>query len=796
MTPQQFQRVAAVFAMARAAGVGERAALLDRECAGDSALRAEVESLLARDGSTEDWATAPPVPTAPPTGGGAPTIDDRLRASPMAMRPPEVEGYRIIGPLGEGGMGTVWRAMQLGTRREVALKLMGRATLGSRRAHARFEREVELAATLEHPHIARVYDAALHEGVYHYAMELVEGGVPLREFVESRKLTRRQILELVAMVCRAVQHAHQKGIIHRDLKPSNILATPDGAPKLVDFGLARLIGSDDADDAITLSGEISGTPAYMAPEQARGESDKTDTRTDVYALGAILYELLTGHLPHPMTGSLLAVLKRIAEEDVRPPQAVSPDIDHELNAVVLKALSRPPDERYTSAGEMAAELERYLAGEPVLARPHTAWYVLSKWTLRHRWAVAGTAAAALAVAAGVGLYVYNVRQAYHATLQAQIRAEGERQTAVSNARRAGEQRSLALQTLNDLIFHVQRELGRDAAQLALRRRLMDLAIVGLQRLADDARSPDDRADRSVAAALIQVGDIFQLAGHPGRAEEAYRQAVQMFEQLSAERAPQPQARRDLMVGHLRLAWLVLRRRDVASARPHVEAARVIMDSLSSGGTEAADSRERCLLASAMADLRLADGDPRGALPLYGQAAEIAARGLAARRPGFSEQDRSASLKKLGQARVALFDVDGDAEHLRAASRSLATAISIDRAALEPRPTPQARRDLALGLRAAGEVHLRAGADAEARAALEEALGLAESVIASDAERADWRADAAAIHGALSKLLDRAAQPEQAATHRAMAAELLRNPAATRPTSQAQPPISDQDPPQH
>lgn len=132
----------------------------------------------------------------------------------------------------------------------------------------------------------------------------------------------------------------------------------------------------------------SPAPAYLAPEQARGESDQTDTRTDVYSLGAMLYELLTGDLPHAVKGPLLAVLKRIAEEDVLPPQAVSRDVDDELNAVVLKALSRVPDDRYASAGDLAADLDRYLAGEPVLAQPQTTWYVLRKWTVRHRWAVA------------------------------------------------------------------------------------------------------------------------------------------------------------------------------------------------------------------------------------------------------------------------------------------------------------------------------------------------------------------------------------------------------------------------
>ena len=268
---------------------------------------------------------------------------------------PEIRGYQVVEALGAGGMGMVYRAVQVSTGREVALKILKNSVVGSPNAVARFKREVQLAARLEHPNIARVYDADVQQGHCFYSMQLIHG-LPLHDFVAEHRLSRRQIVELLLLVCRGVAYAHEQGVVHRDLKPSNIFVNDAGVPFLLDFGLAKAVGNEALDMAISMEGTVTGTPGFMAPEQAAGQISRIGTATDVYSLGAILYYLLTRHFPHDVSGTQYEMLRRIAEEDVTPPDVYAAGLTPRLTALLRCALQNNPEKRFAHAGELAAEI--------------------------------------------------------------------------------------------------------------------------------------------------------------------------------------------------------------------------------------------------------------------------------------------------------------------------------------------------------------------------------------------------------------------------------------------------------
>jgi tetratricopeptide (TPR) repeat protein len=328
----------------------------------------------------------------------------QFSSSPVPLLPPieAITGYKIIREIGHGGMGVVYEALQEGTHRNVALKVMLSGPFASPAARLRFDREVELAARLQHPAIVRVLESSLlPTGQRYYAMDLV-GGLALDRHVAQVKPDLRTLLGLFVELCGAVEHAHQHGVIHRDLKPGNVLVDAEGKPHVLDFGLAK--ATDQVDSTATLAAEVSspgqvmGTLRYLSPEQAAGRPEEVDQRTDVYALGVVLFEAVTGSMPYDTTGHPSTVIQRILEQPPARPSSLSDRVDGELETILLKALEKEKIRRYQSAREMGEDLGRYLRGEAILAKPPSTLYRLRKKVWKHRWRVAiGTAALVLTV---------------------------------------------------------------------------------------------------------------------------------------------------------------------------------------------------------------------------------------------------------------------------------------------------------------------------------------------------------------------------------------------------------------
>lgn len=372
-----------------------RAAVLNDGCPGDPSLRQEVESLLAAHDQASSFIESPAFEVHQPQS----EVDEAL---PPGMR---MGGYTLHRVLGRGGMGLVYQAEQEQPRRLVALKLI-RPGLASSAMLRRFQHEAQILARLQHSGIAQIFEAGVQriESPFgqvsqpYFAMELVFGR-PLTSYVAAVDASPIARLELFIKVCDAVQHAHQKGVIHRDLKPGNILVSDQGVPKVLDFGVARDADAGPDTAAATQAGQLLGTMAYMSPEQARGEP--VDVRSDVYALGVILYELVTGRPPLELAGlPLPEAARRICNDPPRPPRALDRHIDADIETIVLKALEKQPERRYDSVASLGLDVTRYLAHQPILARPPSVAYQLRKLVRRHRALSAALLAAAVCLMAG------------------------------------------------------------------------------------------------------------------------------------------------------------------------------------------------------------------------------------------------------------------------------------------------------------------------------------------------------------------------------------------------------------
>lgn len=416
----------------------EQQAFLDNACKGDSGLRLELERLLAQDAKIgenkqTDFLNSPLVRTKPKATEG-------MGHTPRRGEANEIGRYRLIRVLGEGGMGTVYEASQDNPRRTVALKVV-RSGITSGDLLKRFQHESQILGQLHHPGIAQIYEAGVAgDGQPYFAMELVRGQ-SLDNYVRRNELTLPMLLELMARVCDAVQHAHDQGIIHRDLKPANILVEENGQPKVLDFGVARTTGTNLLTNAdLTHTGQMLGTPNYMSPEQVTGDQTVIDHRSDIYTLGVIIYELAAHRLPLRLENMPLVETARcILEEEPLKLGSINPACRGDVETIVSKALEKTPSRRYASTADLAADLRRWLANEPIQARPPSALYHLSKFARRHRALVGGVVATVAALILGlIGTILFASAEAWQrnqAEKNAEV-AESEKQEAQYQAYRA------------------------------------------------------------------------------------------------------------------------------------------------------------------------------------------------------------------------------------------------------------------------------------------------------------------------------------------------------------------------
>ena len=546
----RWQRIEHVLDMALEREPEHWPAVLDDACAGDPALRAEVESLLRRVGTIQRFLDAPPRLAAESLIAEVDEASDRAAANDDGRR---LGAYRLVREIGRGGMSRVFLAERADAEfeQQVAVKLL-RAGLDSDIDHARFGAERQILATLNHPNIARLLDAgATEDGQPYVVLEHIDGE-PIDDYCERRGLDLAARVELFLTVCTATQHAHRNLIVHRDLKPSNILVSVDGAVKLLDFGLAKLLEPGLGGDArLTRTGQRWMTPEYAAPEQIRRAP--VTTLTDVYQLGVVLYELVTGQLPF-VEDTLETLEDAILHRDPVAPSAVVAATDPrrskllrgDLDAIILKALRKQSDERFASAEAMGDDLRRYLTGHPVLARRNTAGYLARRFIRRHRMETVAVVGISASLVAGLALSAMQARHAREerdraeaasreskvvtnflmGLFQASDPAEtrGDTLTAGELVRRAAT-RVEALHAepadqarMLEVIGQLYQSLGRSEDAYAAFERALDLRR--------RARGPDGL---EVAGTLLQLADPLIGLGRYAAADSAVHQALSIQE---------------------------------------------------------------------------------------------------------------------------------------------------------------------------------------------------------------------------------------------------------------------------
>jgi serine/threonine protein kinase len=775
MNPARWARVKELFQDALERPPAERAAFLAAACGEDLALRSELESLLAAHDAA-----------GPFIEGGA-----RIESIPAPEDPvlgQRVGPYRVLSEIGRGGMGTVYRAIRDDDafRKEVALKIV-QGGLGSEYQRERFRQERQILATLDHPGVARLLDGgATEDGRPYLVMELV-AGEPIDVYCARRGLAVRERLALFRQVCAAVQYAHQNLVVHRDLKPSNILVTADGAPKLLDFGIAKLLPAPGSGGEATVTELRALTPYYASPEQVKGEP--ITTASDVYSLGVLLYELLTGRRPFELEGRIAdQVMRLICHDDPERPSTAARrapalardatatlearaatlaaaaaedarlrrarELRGDLDLIVMTALRKEPQRRYGSVQELAEDVRRYLAALPIRARPDTVGYRAGKFVRRHRLGVAAAALLVLSLAAGVV-----------ATFTQWRRAEAERARA---ERRFADVRRLA----NTLIFEVHDQVqllpGATRAREAIVRRALEY-LDGLAREAADDRTLQrelaaayerigdvqgtpghshlgdsagalvsqrkalairealgasaDDERRELAGSLLKVGDLLRATGSTREALATYRRA---FGLLDGVREGDRRVARQRAAALVRVGRSLLAEGDTPAATSALERAVALYEAQREPARDEPDVHDLVFAWSALGPAWIQAGKAREAIAGYRTLLPVA-EAAAAREPANAQARRDVGLlmERLGSALRDQGDLDGALEMFR-------RCLEMDEAVARGDPgNAEAQRDVSVSLEKLGRVSLMKGDATGALPAFRRAVAIRSALLAAD-----------------------------------------------------------------
>jgi non-specific serine/threonine protein kinase/serine/threonine-protein kinase len=766
-----------------------RAAWLDEACAGDTALRAEVESLLASHEEAGEFIEES-------------AIDSLAEyVEPTRELPPDtrVGLYRLTGVIGEGGMGTVYRAVRADDefQSEVAIKVL---KLGMEADYIieRFRRERQILANLSHPHIARLFDGGTTaDGRPYFVMELIEGK-PLPEYCDSRHLTTPERVELFRQICSALLYAHQHLIVHCDLKPGNILVTEDGTPKLLDFGIAKMLEPGPLPQEATVTIARMMTPEYASPEQIRGEP--ISTSTDIYSLGVILYEILTGHRPYRLqTRRPHEVARAIVETDPPKPSTVidrveeitredgtkitltpvwvsiardgTPDklrwrLRGDLDNIVLMAMRKDPQRRYPSVGHLMTDLQRHLEGLPVSARQDTLGYRAAKFFGRHR---AGVIAAALAILA---LIASTIGTAWQAQVARRERARAER--------RFNDIRKVA----NSLLFDVHEAIKDLPGATPARQVIVSKALEFLDGLVKDSAG-DLALQRELATAYERVGDVQGQAresslGDSRSAMASYKKALALREAVAAAAPNDLAILRDLGPNYGRLSDLLFANGDAAAALDYTrKTLRVTEQAAAAPGAARAD---RVRLAAAYIDygfkVALMGGDRVKGLENCRKSLAMLAV-LTREDPSDRRERRLESLACSRTAEILEHDAATRSEAL--ALRRRALEIQTGLLTLDPNNV-DFRRLAAYSSFELGDALVDVGETKEAMPYYPRALATFDNLAAADPKNATYRQDRAAVRVHYAAALRKHGEPGKAADQYRQAAAELTELARTRPLS--------------